>query len=155
MGVQRGDFERVLATTEAPRAARVSTDVADVGAPLRLLAPALGSWANVFGHIAEMGTDYTARKNRSEREMYDAEAQSVAAKANLDMLDARGAEFETKRRNGTFTKDDESAYGAWVVERDAAQKNANRMDARSKLARDRWSRTGFFGWDGTPGVAGM
>lgn len=154
MGVQRGDFEKVVAVQQGPRAAQISTDVADVGAPLRLLAPALKSWANVWGQLASMGTDYTRRKNNAEREMYETRADSASADAALKDVESRGRQFENLTRRGYAMNAAESKeYAAWQQEMAAAQENANRMRARSNMARQRWSKTGFFGWKGTPSPA--
>lgn len=154
MGVVRGDFEKVLQVQQGPRSAQISTDVPDVGAPLRLLAPAFKSWADLFGKLAGMGTDYTKRKNSAEREMYETDAMSAVANTTLARVEQSGRYFDERRKAGEWNSADEIAYAKWQADLDAAQHEANKMSAKSTLARDRWRRTGFFGFRGTPTING-
>lgn len=150
MGVVRGDFEKVLAVQQGPRAARLSADVPDVGAPLRLLAPALKAWGDVFGKLASVGTDYTRRKNMAEAEMTKERADWKTASSALADVEARGAGFKAKMDAGPLSRDDQAQYEAWSRERDAAAQAVKRAQGRVNMAEQRWKRTGFFGWNGTP-----
>ena len=150
MGVVRGDFEKVLAVQQGPRAARLSADVPDVGAPLRLLAPALRAWGDVFGKLAATGTDYTRRKNMAEMEMTNERAKWKSAQSALSDVEERGAAWKTKMEAGPLSREDQSQYEAWSMERDAAAQAVKRAQGRVNMAEQRWKKTGFFGWKGTP-----
>ena len=150
MGVSRGDFERVLAVQQGPRAAQLSTDVPDVGAPLRLIAPALRSWADFFGKMANIGTDYTRRKNNAEREMKDSQAELADAISERMKIQDQGKVFDTKRSSGTWTNEDDAAFMAWQEQLTVANERVERQQGRVNFAEQRWRRTGLFGWEGTP-----
>lgn len=150
MGVVRGDFEKVLAIQQGPRAAQMSTDVPDVGAPLRLISPALRSWGDFFGKMANIGTDYTRRKNNAERQMNEADEDAVAAEKKLTQLDESGRRFTDMPKGYTFSKDEQEQYDNWQRERDAAEQAAKNARRRANYARQIWGRTGFWGTYGTP-----
>lgn len=163
MGVVRGDFERVVQTTRAPEAAVRSTAVPDIGAPLLFAENAMRSWAQLWGKLAEMGSDYTMRKNRAEHDMRVQNSNEASAMAEyMSFSDETRTRYEeldgmfSGRRADSIQEEERSSYDEWEKMRGSgvgrAYSNLQAARMNSALARDRWNRTGFFGWLGTPHV---
>lgn len=163
MGVVRGDFERVAHTTRAPEAAVRSTAVPDIGAPLLSAENAMRSWAKVWGKMSEVGTDYTRDKNIKEHDMRVQNEMEARAKAKyMSFSEESRKRYEeldgmfSGRSEDSIQEEERSAYDEWSKLRGSgvgkAYSDLRAAEMNSAIATDRWKKSGFFGWLGTPSI---
>lgn len=150
MGITRGSFEHVLETREAARPAVMSTSVPDVGAPLLEGAKAMGSWANLFGKLSKIGTDYTTRHNVEESQLHRMNASEQ--EASVEYRRAQTAYDEAVRNYGgdNATPEQKSMLKSAAGNLNAARMRYETARTERALQQDRFDATGFFGFTHTP-----